>query len=404
MLVKNKKFLTYTSLSLLLIILILVNVLSNIFFSSLTLDFTEQKIYTLSLGSKAILADIKEPISIKLYFSKKLARSYPYLFSYASRVQKLLSQYKRSSNDKLIIDYIDVEPFTEAEDQAVNDGLQGIPIDGNGTELYFGLVATNSLTNKEVISFFHPNREMYLEYDISQVIYKLIYPMLTKIGLFTDLPLEGTNELYFMQANNDNYPWVIWEQLKQSFELETINEKMDSIPNNINVLMMANTKDLSTQSAYMIDQFIMRGGHVLAFIDPNAQYSNIKNDDIMANKKNKSNLQKLLQSWGVSISANIFSCNKLSKKIKYYRDSKEYITNYPIFVDFTKKYFDKEDILTNNLEQLTFAATGIIEKEKDSKTIISPIIKSDGDNMLVDVDKLGYFKEYPYKLVEKLST
>ena len=386
----HKRLLTYTSLILLLIVFMLINIFNNIFFKSVRFDFSEQKIYTLSAGSKEILAEIKEPINVKFYFSRKLAKSYPYLVSYAARVRELLAQYQRASNNNLTVNIIDTESFTEIEDQAVNGGLQGVPVDGDGNELYFGLVATNALTNKEVIPFLQPTRETYLEYDISQMIYKLIYPTTIKVGILSDLPLQGNAALSFMQQDGNTSPWVIWEQLRQSFNVSLVTAD-NKIPDDIKVLMLASVKDITKKTAQTIDQFIMRGGHILAFIEP--QSNSVAN-----------NLNKLLTSWGVDIPAKIFTCPKLAKKIKYNQNEKEYLTRYPAWVDFTTEYFDKDDILTNNLEKLTVADTGVIKKKSNSSVKITPLITSDGDNMLVKLANLNSYKDNPRKLLNEYNS
>ena len=397
--INDRRLLTYTSLLLLLMIFILVNVLGSVFFKNIRFDFSEQKIYTLSQGSKEILAEIKEPITIRFYFSKKLAQSYPYLISYASRVRELLTQYQRASNNNLIVNVIDTESFTEAEDQAVNYGLQGVPVDGNGNELYFGLVATNSLINKGVIPFLQPTREAYLEYDISQMLYKLIYPQAAKVALLSDLPLAGNQELYFMQVDRVTHPWVIWEQLKKTFDIQVLTKESKQIPNDVKVLMLVSTGYMTKDIAYMVDQFIMRGGYVLAFIDPRPQ-QNVDNITKTNNNTITNYLQVLLQSWGVTIPSKIFACSKLAKKIKYNQDGKEYITNYPIWIDFSKEYFDKNDVLTSNLEQVTLANAGIITKEQDATTTVTSLVSSDGANMLIDVAQLNNYTENPSKLIK----
>lgn len=395
----NKRILTYTSLLLTGIILILVNILGDIFLKNLRFDFTEQKIYTLSKGSKTILADINEPITIRCYFSKKLAQAYPYLISYASRVRELLAQYQRASNGKIIVNFIEVESFTETEDQAVNYGLQGIPADGNGNEFYFGLVATNALTNKEVIPFLQATREAYLEYDISQMLYKLIYPQAIKIGLLTDIPLTNNMAEYFKQTQAVSYPWVILEQLKETFDIQMITATTKKIAADIKVLMLVATGAMSKDIASMVDQFVTRGGHVLAFIDPRAMQDNIVTKDNTTDKQTNY-LRNLLQAWGVTIPSKIFVCPKLAKKVKYQQDSKEYITNYPIWLDISKEYFAKNEVLTSNLTQVTLATTGIIENNNATNIKVRPLISSDGDNMLITVDELNQSVDDPSRFVK----
>ena len=395
---QQKAKFTYASLILLLTVFVLANIVNNIFFKNFRLDFSEQKLYTLSQGSKEILTEIKEPIHIKLYFSKKLAVSYPYLISYAARVQELLDQYKRVSNNKLIVTIIDTEPFTEIEDEAVNYGLQGVPTNGNGSELYFGLVASNSVNNKEIIPFLQPNREAYLEYDISQMLYRLVYPTPVKIGIVTDLSLQDSTQMALLaEDTTSTSSSAIFEQIGQTFNIQKIQDTVSSIPADIKVLMLARRTDIPSPMAAAIEQFVMQGGHVLAFVDPQQNMP-------VTEQKSANNLEKLLQSWGVSIPSKVFVSPKLGKKIRYYQANKEYISNYPVWVDFSKEYFDKDDILTNNLEKMTFADSGVIVKQANALTSVTPLISSDGDNMLLDLALLPNYKDDPSKLLQDYRT
>ena len=183
-----KKYrLTIWSLLIASILFIAVNIASNSMLHNIRLDFTENKLYSLSSGTQEILATIKEPIILRLYFSKTLAQNHPYLTGYANRVKDLLLQYKSLAKGKIILSIIEPEPFTEEEDRAVNYGLQGIPVDEAGSELYFGLVATNSTTGKEVIPFIQSEREEQLEYDITKIIANLEVTKPKVIGVLEGL-------------------------------------------------------------------------------------------------------------------------------------------------------------------------------------------------------------------------
>jgi len=232
----NKKLLITVILILIFSLFIAVNFITNKFFSVVRLDLTSNKVFSLSDGSKKIINNINEPINLKLFFSKQFSKDNPYFFSFALRVEEFLKQYQKYSHGKIILQVIDPEPFTEFEDQAVHYGLQGVPVNQEGTELYFGLVATNSTTGKEIISFFQPNREGYLEYDITRLISKLNNNAANKIAVLTSLPIQGEQGFQFMA--NKSRPWLVWQQIAQQFApqvLETTD--LTTIPEEIKVLM-----------------------------------------------------------------------------------------------------------------------------------------------------------------------
>ena len=174
-----------------MVLFLLVNISSSYLLKAVRLDFTQDHIYTLSKGSKEIVAQIDEPITIRMYFSKRLAKLNPYLISFATRVQDLLIQYQRVSNGKIIIDFIDPEPRSLAEEEAVAYGLQAIPIDDMGNELFFGIVATNTVNAHRIIPFLQPAREATLGYDLSQMLSLLNNPQATKVAVISSLPLKA---------------------------------------------------------------------------------------------------------------------------------------------------------------------------------------------------------------------
>ena len=163
---QNKKLLTGSILAIAGMLFLTLNIMSGTLFKSLRLDLTQGKLYTLTSGSKEIIRDLKEPIILRLYFSQSLSNINPYITSFAQRVKDLLQQYQRAGHGQILIEFIDPEPFSPAEDEAVNYGLQGAAVDNSGTDFYLGLVGTDALNNKQVIPFLQPNREQNLEYDI----------------------------------------------------------------------------------------------------------------------------------------------------------------------------------------------------------------------------------------------
>ena len=394
----NQKLMSFSALLLAVIVFFTVNILSNGLFKSYRFDLTEHGVYSLSKGSIDILKDIKEPIKLRYYYSKKLVVDNPYFNSFATRVEELLRQYQRKSNGKIELEIIDPVPFTESEDEAVNYGLQGVPIDNEGNEVYFGLVATNSISDQEIISFFQPNREAYLEYDVTQLIYKLINNIPQAVGIITELPLDGENSqaMNFMQQKSAK-PWVIWEHLNQNFDLRKIDKDAKSIESDIKVLILAQPGNLSDDLLYAVDQFVMQGGHILAFLD---QYAEMAGKTISDQDELKDNLKPLLQSWGVELIENkVIAQRHNAKPVRYYSDGKELAVRYPLWIDLEGDNLNRDDILTTNLERITFATPGAIKILENVSTKIEPLMNSGDGAMLVDVDKLSDYKRDPRELL-----
>lgn len=401
----NQKILTVLGFCTILVVLVAVNFTSNKFFGFMRLDLTHNHMFTLSDGSRKILANIDEPITLKLFFSKQLAKDNPYFLSFASRVEEFLKLYQRYSSNKVNLQIIDPAPFTEYEDQAVHYGLHGVPTTQEGSELYFGLVAVNSTTGKEVIPFLQPNREGYLEYDITQLISKLSKENINKIAVISSLPIQG--DLGFQFMPNKSKPWVIWQQIKQQFDANILSdEQVGDISEDTKVLLLINSgEDLPLKTATAIDKFVLRGGHVLLLLD---SFSEIKqNPVISANasqqekpEETKVPITKLLQAWGVDYDSNkIVASRTLAKQVRYNYEGKDITALYPLWLDVNQSSFAKDDVLTANLAKLTFATAGTISPNVHSSSKFSPLVVINSDTMLVNKDDVTKYKTNPISLL-----
>lgn len=202
----NKKVLTGSGLIMAAVLFGVFNMVSNAAFSSARFDLTEHDLYTLSEGTKNVLKSLSEPITLRFYLSKALATGLPGIKSYATRVQEMLEEYAQVAGDQLYLEVIDPEPFSEEEDRAVAFGLQGIPLDGGSTQFYFGLAGTSSTDELEVISFFQPEREEFLEYDLTKMIHTLANPKKKVLGLLSTLPIDGSGGMPFMAQQGGGNP------------------------------------------------------------------------------------------------------------------------------------------------------------------------------------------------------
>lgn len=389
----KKSWLSNKALFLILILFILINLGTGSFFSKLRFDLTEDKIFTLSDSTKQILKNLDKAITIKVFYSKKLTvEGYPFLNSYYSRVKDFLDQYQGYS-DNLNIEFIDPEPFSEAEDDAVDYNLQGIPVDQDGNDIYFGIVGIADQKSPEVIPFLSQEREAYLEYDITKVIQSLSSNINKKVGVISSLPITGDFNLY-----SEPHPWMIWEQLKQSFDVALLDPDLDSIDKDVDVLMLIKPDNLSENSLYAIDQFVMRGGKVIALA------SSRDNVSLPSEETPKFSFNNLLNSWGVGIVKDKYvSVPKASKLIAYNKNGKEYISPYPLWIDLDSSYFSNDDVITSNLNKLTLVnASAIITKDKHT-TKITPIIRSGVNSSLIDVDSVDTYKQNPELLTEDIK-
>lgn len=379
-----------TGLLIAVVLFLAVNIISNLALKSVRFDLTENKLYTLSQGTRNILAGLDEPITLRLYLSKKLASNFPDINSYSVRVKELLEQYQRVSNGKLTLDIIDPEPFSAEEDRAVGYGLQGIPVEGGTATFYFGLAGTNSTDKQEVIPFLQPDRADFLEYDLTKLIYRLSHPKPPVVGLISTLPIEGGPPLP-MAAGDNRQPWVVYEQMGQLFNMRTLGTKIGVIPKDVDVLMLVHPKGLSQSTLYAIDQFVLRGGHVLAFVDPDAEADRQQGASPFGGMQTPqhSDLGPLLKDWGVSFADDkVVADAQGAKKIRLQRGGRLLLRSYPIYFDVPSGQMDQQDIVTANLDKVTMASAGALEKAKGAATTFTPLLRSSAQAMEVNASQL----------------
>src|ERR1700691_1229731 len=179
------------SLAAAFILFVAVNVIAEQTLRGTRIDLTARHLYTLAPGSKTVLAKIDEPITLRFYYTPRLGEAAPPYGIYAERVREMLEQYAALAAGKIKLEFIDPEPFSAEEDRAVAFGLQGVPLAQGGDQVYFGLAATNATDDQQTIGFFQPERERFLEYDLTKLIYSLAFPKKTVVGLISSLPLQG---------------------------------------------------------------------------------------------------------------------------------------------------------------------------------------------------------------------
>ena len=369
------------------------NVLNKNFFKNLRFDLTKSEVYTLSDGTKKILKSINEPLDFKLFYTKQIGDINPVYQNYYARVKEILEQYVLLSNNKIRLKIFNPKPFSNEEDKAVEYGLQGAEIMA-GVYGYFGLIATNSTDDEEKIIFFQPDRSPFLEYDLSKIVTNLANPNRRTVGLYTDLPMLGTfNPLAKTQDAATAPPWAIYNQMKEFFEITRIHEKTKSLPEGIELLMLVHPKRISERLMYRIDQFVLRGGKLLIFIDPNSETESFSPDkNQMEVGGNNSNLNELLNKWGIELVENKVVGDLLSaRRVEIGASDQPSVTDYLAWLDIKKDHMDDTHQVTSEVQRLTFATSGFLKNNGNNKNIsFKRLVWSTTQSMQIDADDVRF--------------
>ncbi len=388
----NIRLLTGSGLAVAVVVFFTVNVLSHVAFRSARFDLTEQRLYTLSEGSRNILHSLDEPVTLRFYLSKKLAVELPGIQGYTNRVLELLQEYEQVAAGNLILHVIDPEPFSEEEDRAVGYGLRGVPLNQGNEQFYFGLVGANATDDRELIPFFQQSREEFLEYDLTKLVHRLGNPKQKVVGLLSTLPLDGGPQMPFPQAPGGSAPWMIMDSIRELMEVKVLDKAVTEIPEAVDVLMVVHPKQLSAPTLYAIDQFVLRGGRAVVFVDPHSEA-----DRVLPNPQNpmgmqaprNSDLGRVFDAWGIELVAGkVVGDLPLAKKVNFQKQSRMMVADYPVWIDLTTRQLNAEDVVTAKLPNLTMASAGVLRKKEDSAIEWTPLIETDDQAMQIEAARL----------------
>lgn len=377
----SKRLYSVLGLVLIAVLLIAVNALAGAVFKSSRIDMTSSRFYTLADGTKNILKNLDDTITLRFFFSEKLAVNSPSLTNYAHRVRDLLDEFESHANGKIKLIVADPEPFSDVEDQAVQNRLQGVPIDAAGTLVYFGLVGTGATDEKEVIPFFQIDREQSLEYDITRLIFNLTHPEKKPVGIISTLPIEGMPPNPAMQMRPTG-EWAVLNIMRQTFALRFLGTDVDAVPDDIEVVMVVHPKDLSDKTLYAIDQFALRGGRVLMFIDPFSE------EDAFARETGgprASNPKALLDAWGVELEdGKIAGDIQSATRVTVSGGSQPQSVDYVAWLSLKPANFNKQDFIAGGLDQINIATAGILKKKEGTAMSVTPLIETSERAMPID--------------------
>lgn len=377
--------LAWGGLALAAVTLLSINLIASETLGNWKTDLTEDKLYSISPGSVAVLKAMDEPITARLYFSKKLGEMAPSYARYFDRIRTLLEDFQRISGGKLQLEILDPEPFSDAEDQAVAAGLSGRRLNAEGEMGYFGLTAANSTDDREVIGFFSPDRENFVEYDITKLVHSLSNPKKHVVGLITSLPLDGGQNPMTQQPTP---PWIIMSQIREFFDVEVIDQAAKEIPARIDVLLVAQPTQLTPEAAYAIDQYVLKGGKLLALIDPMAETAQF---ELMEKQgEGRAELAKLLKSWGLHFDPKKTAADiRYARRVQFGRGSEGAVTDFVAWLTLDKSAIDQRDVLSSGIETLSLASAGILTPAEGATTTVTPVITTSAEAMEVDTQKVG---------------
>ena len=274
---------------------------NNFIFKGKRIDLTEDKTYSIAEGTSNIVGGLESEIALKFFYSEEDSSDLGFLRDYARRITDLLDEYVLRSNGKLSLDVIDPEPFSESEDEAAAHGIQRVSMGFGEDSIFFGLVAVNANGNEETIEFLHPDREEFLEYDVTRMLSKVDRIEERKIGLIAGLQVTGG----FDQAQGRAVdPWQTYIQLRQLYPIDNLGVDVADIPEDIDLLLLIHPENVSDKTLYAIDQYALRGGNILAFVDEFAQTDPLLSmGQQMIDANVDSRIAPLLANWGVELVA-----------------------------------------------------------------------------------------------------
>ncbi|PAU52786.1 ABC transporter [Pseudomonas sp. PIC25] len=394
------KRLLYSGAGLLLIALAFLafNMVSSLAFTDARLDLTEQKLYTISDGTRRILDELDEPINLYFFYSDKTAKDLVTLRNYAKRVEEMLKAYERAADGKIKLHIVDPEPFSEDEDKAAEFGLQAVPLNQGGEQVYFGLAGTNSLDGVQIIPFFPMDQEEFLEYEISRLVQSLAKPDRPVVGVLSGLQMNGG---FDMMSRQPTPPWMLMEEVRQLFKIESLKNDIDQIPEDVSVLWLVHPKQLPQQTLYAIDQFVLRGGKLLVFVDPYSEADNgMEMPGEMAGDKS-SDLEPLFKAWGLRLMpGKVLGDGSYAMAVSMGQGQRP--VRHAAWLNLPQKALDQNDVSTSGLETVTVATAGILEPVEGAQTHFTPLIQSSEYAMPFDAQRFAMLSN-PEELIRELN-
>jgi ABC-type uncharacterized transport system involved in gliding motility auxiliary subunit len=366
----------YSTLVVLFAAFIVAVIASNILLRGVRIDLTDNQLYTLSPGTRKLLQGIDEPINLYLFFSTQAAENLPALRAYANRVTETLEEFAAEAPEgRLVLHVVDPVQYSEDEDRAEQFGLQAANIGQGGEAVYFGLAGSNSVGSTDTIPFFQPDpaKEAFLEYDLARLVYNLAHPQKAVVGLISGAPIAGG---FDPQTQQPSRAWVIVEQARQLFDVRTLQESTLKIDDDVNVLWVVHPSMLDDSTLYAIDQFVLRGGRALIFVDPVAEILAQSQDPTGMGASPSSNLERLFATWGVRFSpTEVVADNRYALTI----GGRLRPTRHIGLIGLDAQAMSQDDVITSGLGSVNLGLAGYFTLAEGAATKLTPLLDSSSE-------------------------
>jgi ABC-type uncharacterized transport system involved in gliding motility auxiliary subunit len=372
---KKNEALIYSAVGIAALFLILVAVNYLVSTAPARIDLTEGRLYTLSEGTRKMLRNLQSPVKLRVYISQGDAAIPVQMRAFAQRVDDMVKEFKSVAGDRLVVERYNPKPDSEEEDAAQLDGIDSQQL-FTGESFYLGISASQ-LDRKQVIPTVAPQRERLLEYDLARAIARVGIADKPTLGLMSGMPVAGTPFNPFTRQGSD--PWVLVTELKRDFNVKEVNVTATSIDKDINVLLLIHPKDFQDAQEYVLDQFVMRGGKLIVFVDPMAYFDQgpPQMPGMPSQPGTSSNLPKLFKAWGLEMNP-----GKVLADVKYASGAGQRLT--PTVLTLNRDAFDRNDVVTSQIETLLYAFGGAFESKPVDGLRKTELVKSSKTSMFVD--------------------
>jgi ABC-type uncharacterized transport system involved in gliding motility auxiliary subunit len=399
---KSRRGIIIATLVVSFVFLAALNALSNVGVRGASLDFTQDKTFTLSEGTFKTLREMQEPVTLRFFYSTKLGETVPTYGAYAARVRALLERYAALSRGKLRLEILNPASFSEDEDRAVAFGVQAVPVDQSGEQVFFGLVGTNTVDETDKIPFFHPSREPFIEYDLTRLIRNLSNTKKKVVGIITSLPFQGQFTPGGMQP-----PWPIYTEISGVFETKMISD--EKIPDDVDVLLIAHPAGLDDKVLFAIDQYVLKGGKAVVLVDPVPESAPRRRTMFGGGMVGPgSDLPKLFKQWGVELKPEKVAtdADRALRVNASGEGGRQVAARYVVWLDLragagTANNINRSDPITAGLNQMILASSGILLKAKDGTTKVTPLLfttaaasETEANKLRMQPDVLGLLRDY----------
>lgn len=363
----------------------------------LRVDLTEHGQYTLSPGTRRILANLRGPVELELFYSERAAQSQPQFRVFARRVREMLEEMASRSTGRLELAVTDPEPFSEAEDRAMAAGLTGVPLGQGGDKLYFGLVARGADGRESAIAFIQPAKEPFLEYDLARLLDSLSRKDKPVLALLGALPTGPGIEPF---TGRPTPGWVVDRQLAESFEVRRLLDPPERIASDVDLLVVVHPRGLPEASEAAIDQFVLRGGRLLAFVDPDAESDAAADIAPTLDAPRPSSLPRLFAAWGLQFDPGRVVLD-VQNALQTQPDPARPPVRHPGVLGLPRSQLNQRDVVTAGLESLNLSSAGALSLAPDATATLEALLQSSSSSRLVEASRVRQAAADPASLTRE---